>query len=132
MSTQIIFYDGECGLCSRFVRFARSRDRSRRFKFAPIGGKTWQSRFDESSVAMDRGTIHLLNDQGHFTRSSAVVRVVRGFSGVWPAVAFVLWIIPKPIRDFGYRVVARIRYRLFGRTTTCPLAEEDSQKCMLP
>ena len=52
-------------------------------------------------------------------RSSAVVGLLRQLGGPWRVVGTLLWLVPRPLRDVGYRVVARSRYRIFGRQDTC-------------
>ena len=129
---RILFFDGTCGLCSRCVRFARKHDRSKELRFAPIEGATWSRQFGDSITETDRQTVHLIDGQHHYRRSSAIVRLLMGCTGPWPVIGCALWLIPKPIRDLGYEFVARRRYRLFGRTDACPLEGEGGPPCMLP
>ena len=128
----ILFFDGSCSLCSRWVRFARKRDREGQLKFAPIGGETWTNRFGGIDSQVNRETVHLVNEKGHFMKSSAVIQLLYGCSGGWPLAGFLLWLIPRPLRNLGYGWVAMNRYRLFGKTHACPLASEGSPPCMLP
>jgi predicted DCC family thiol-disulfide oxidoreductase YuxK len=127
----ILFYDGDCGLCCGVVRFVRKRDHADHFAFAPIGDETWTDRIGASGND-DPNTIHLLTATHHFKRSAAVVRLLCTLGGIWPTIGVILWLIPLPIRDLGYRVVAAVRYRIFGRADACPLDEKRDRSCMLP
>ena len=127
----IIFYDGKCGLCNRAVRFALKRDRKRNFAFAPIGGKTWTDRIGPATDA-DQSSLHLLTSSGHYRRSAAVVRLLIGLGGLWGVVGALLWVIPLPLRNLGYRIVAGTRYRLFGHADTCSLEGMGDPECLLP
>jgi len=125
----IIFYDGVCGLCNRFVRFVLRRDPAGRFRFASL-----QSAFageilkrhgkdphelDTVCVVVDFGepSEHLL------IKSRAVLFVLAEIGGSWRGAARALGIFPLSVLDAGYDVVGRLRYRLFGRYDSCPLPQ---------
>jgi predicted DCC family thiol-disulfide oxidoreductase YuxK len=59
-------------------------------------------------------------------RSDAVLAILRQLPSPWPAIAACLQLIPRPLRDLGYRLIARWRYRIWGHLDTCPIptAEE--------
>jgi predicted DCC family thiol-disulfide oxidoreductase YuxK len=60
--------------------------------------------------------------QGQVARhSTAIVRVLRELGGVWSLLGCLLWLVPRPLRDFGYRCIASQRYRIFGKKETCRL-----------
>lgn len=127
----IIFYDGECGLCNGAVRFALKRDRKGHLAFAPIGGSTWQDLLG-SETKNDLSTMHFFDQGRHYRRSAAVVRMLWKLGAGWSFVGSVLWVIPLPIRNLGYRIVAATRYKLFGRVDSCALEGMGDSKCMLP
>jgi len=127
----ILFFDGDCGLCCGFVRFMHKRDVKGRLAYAPIGGETWDARIG-SCKEEDRNTIHLLTNTGAYKRSSAVVRALDELGGAWSIVAWILWVIPLPLRNIGYRIVAGVRYRLFGKAKSCPIDEKKDPSCLLP
>jgi len=60
-------------------------------------------------------------------RSDAVIFVLRQLGGVWQALAVLLWLIPRPLRDWGYGVVAHYRYRIFGRYDSCPVPSAETR-----
>ncbi|MFZ0807145.1 MAG: DCC1-like thiol-disulfide oxidoreductase family protein [Candidatus Sulfotelmatobacter sp.] len=135
MTEPIILYDGVCGLCNRFVQFVLKRDPAARFRFAALQGEiaaTILSRHNQSPTALD--TLYLLapspdSPDGELllARSDAVIFILRALGGIWPAVAFTLRLTPRPIRDWGYNLVARHRYRTFGRFDSCPLPTPETR-----
>jgi predicted DCC family thiol-disulfide oxidoreductase YuxK len=113
----VLLFDGVCTLCSGVVRFVIDRDRSGRFQFAALqsdagrrllGGLT--EPLPDSFVLFEKGRV--------FTRSAAALRIARGLPFPWP-VAWAFIIVPRPVRDWAYDVIARHRYRWFGRRDTC-------------
>jgi len=119
-----IFYDGECGLCHRWVRFALARDRGRElFRFAPLQGPTFASEVpDEERRALPDSLAVRTSDGRLLLRSAAVLHVLRRTGGLWGALAAPLGVVPTAIADWGYDLVARARKRLFARPPDlCPL-----------
>jgi predicted DCC family thiol-disulfide oxidoreductase YuxK len=121
---EIVFYDGHCGLCDRAVRFVLKHDRSgRAFRFAPLQGTTYPSRVSAEQRARLPNSIVVLTRNGDvLTRSDAFVHIFRRLGGGWKTLAGALALIPRPVRDFVYDFIARIRYRMFSRRDNiCPI-----------
>lgn len=129
--SNIIFFDGDCAMCSRFVRFCLKRDTGRIFRYAPIDGTTWKERF-ESEAPNDKETIHLLTKNGRLVRSSAIIGIFRGFGGPWSFLADVFWLIPRPVRNLGYRILAANRKRVSKITGSCSIPDSSERSCLLP
>ncbi len=124
----ILFFDGVCGMCNAFVDFIMKRDPHGHFRFAALQGETAQ----KLVTAEDRDllkSVVLLHEGKLFRKSSAVVRVLWEMGSIWSVLGTLLWLIPKPLRDFGYRFIAKIRYRIFGKKAACrlPTPEERSR-----
>lgn len=123
----LVLYDGVCGFCNRSVGFILPRDRADRFRFAPLQGSVAREilgRHGKDPSRLD--TVYLVVDwQGPgetiLARSRAALAILRQLGGAWPALARVAGLVPAPILDVGYRLVARVRYRLFGRHDSCPV-----------
>ncbi|MGH7786432.1 MAG: thiol-disulfide oxidoreductase DCC family protein [Candidatus Binatia bacterium] len=122
----IVFYDGVCGLCQRTLRFLLARDRQRRFRFAAL-----QSDFARAALAAhgreatDLDTMFLLLDPGGpgerlLEKSDAALTAVALLGGVW-RLAGLARALPRGLRDAGYAVLVRNRYRVFGRFDRCQL-----------
>lgn len=125
----IILYDGVCGLCNRLVQFLLKHDRHGRLRYASLqsdfAAKVLQRHgFDPK----DLDTLHLVenfeqSDERVLQRSDAVLRAGRELGGVWPGLSSVAKVIPRALRDVVYRLVARNRYRVFGKYDTCMLPD---------
>lgn len=127
----IVFFDGVCGLCNSFVDFAMPRDRRKALRFAPLQGETAQSIFGECTDA-SLDTVVLHDGKTRYIRSAAVVRVLWQLGGVWMIWGSLLWLIPLPLRDFGYRLVAANRYRVFGKKESCRMPTPEERQQLLP
>lgn len=133
MPFPILLYDGFCGLCNHLVHFILRRDRNSVFRFASL-----QSAFAgriltrHGADPRDLDTVyvvvnHELRDERLLPRSDAVIFVVKQLGGIWTPFAHLLRILPRPIRDWGYRLVARNRYRVFGRSQGCFLPSPETR-----
>ena len=122
-STQsIILFDGVCNLCNGAVRFIIERDAAAQFHFAALQsdfGQQILQQFKLPTAALD--TIILIENGQAFTRSTAALRVARRLDSVgWRVFGKVaLAIVPRFVRDFFYNLIARNRYRMFGKQTEC-------------
>jgi predicted DCC family thiol-disulfide oxidoreductase YuxK len=123
--TPLILYDGVCRLCTASVIFVIRRDPCKRFHFAALQsplGRTLLARYRLPQDAFQ--TFVLITEDGHDTRSTAALKVARELGGPWPLLyGFIL--VPAPIRDLVYRIVARHRYRWFGKRDTCLVPSAD-------
>ncbi len=126
----ILFYDGDCAFCHYWVRFVLREDAQASFHFSPIGGGAWQLDFDVEQSQQFPDSIVLSAEEGAvFIKSDAVIAILQRLGGFWGALGIVLSWMPKKARDLAYDAVGRVRYRLFGRTSTqCPLVPEALRK----
>jgi len=124
---ETVFFDGGCGLCHGFVRFVVARDRDAAFAFAPLGGTTFAATFDAAERARIPDSVVVRATDGRtLVRSAAVVHVLRRLGGGWRVAADALWLVPRPVRDAGYRAVAVARRRLFAAPAdACPVVPPD-------
>ena len=115
----MILFDGVCNLCNRFVQFVIARDPSGVFQFATLQSPAaLRLLASDSAPASLRDSVVLVEDSRVSTRSMAALRIARRLRFPWP-LAYGLVVIPRPIRDALYDLVARRRYRWFGRRDTC-------------
>jgi predicted DCC family thiol-disulfide oxidoreductase YuxK len=127
----ILFFDGVCGLCNASVDALLKRDRSGALRFAPLQGETAARLLPEEDIRGLKSLV-LIDSAGVHRRSGAVVRVLRHLGGRYRFYGALLWTIPRPLRDLGYRVVSRLRYRLFGKKETCRLPTPKERERFLP
>lgn len=116
----IILYDGVCVLCSGWMRFVIRRDRGRRFRFTPIQSPYGRDLAKALDINPDNPDTNALVLGGvAYRRSDAAIQVLSSL----PHLGWVRWLrhVPRPLRDAVYRLVARTRYRVFGRHTVCDL-----------
>lgn len=115
----IVLFDGVCNFCNASVNFVIERDKAGYFRFAPL-----QSEIGEELVAkhgIDRAetdSVIVVENDRAYTHSSAALRIAKQLDGLW-SWSYGFIIVPKPIRDFFYRLFAKHRYRLFGRQDAC-------------
>lgn len=124
-----VLFDGVCNLCNASVQFIVRRDPTGRFRFASLQSEAGRRLLEEHRLPTDElSTVVVVADGRAYTRSDAALRVARGLGGAWPALA-ALRLVPRPLRDAVYGLVARNRYRWFGRREACmlPTAEERSR-----
>jgi predicted DCC family thiol-disulfide oxidoreductase YuxK len=127
----IIYFDGQCGLCDRFVQFVLRRDRAARYRFAPLQGSTARERVPASLGPESSQTV-ILEEGGRFrVRSDAALAILTGLGGAW-RLAGLLRVIPRPLRDAVYDLVARNRNRWFGRLAECRVPEPAERDRFLP
>jgi predicted DCC family thiol-disulfide oxidoreductase YuxK len=115
----IVLFDGECSFCSRSVQFIIRHDPAERFAFVPMQsdrGKTLAAGYALNTAGGE--TLILVQDGRCYLRSDAVLEIAAGLSGRWRLLRH-LNVVPRPVRDLGYRFIARNRYRWFGRRTSC-------------
>jgi predicted DCC family thiol-disulfide oxidoreductase YuxK len=127
-NAEILFYDGHCALCHRAVKFVLRHDRSgKAFRFAPLQGATFQSRVPADARAdLPDSVVVLTEDGALLVRSNAFLHILRRLGGGWRILAGLLAVVPRPLRDVIYRLIARIRYRVFGtRDDLCPIVPLD-------
>lgn len=117
----VLFYDGECGLCDRFVQFVLRHDPREYFQFAPLQSRAGREQLTRLGLSeTDLRTMVLVEAGKPYLRSSAALRVYRRLGGGWPLL-FGFIAVPKPVRDAVYCLVARNRKRWFGSPTQCPV-----------
>jgi len=115
----IIFFDGVCNLCNAWVQFVLKRDKRGRFLFASLqSGYAKENLPPELTASEALQSIVLKEGNSIKTKSSAALAITRHLSGLWP-IFYVFIIIPKFLRDWIYDIVAKNRYRWFGKKDHC-------------
>ena len=134
--SRILFYDGDCGLCAQSVRFFIGIDRHKRLSFAPLQGETAQSYLPANlRYAQSLSTVVYLcsvsDVQALLLRSEAVARALIDAGGLWGFLGRLLRLIPTPLRDWGYNLIAKNRLKLFPNGA-CALPTEQVRERLLP
>ena len=117
----VLSFDGICVLCNGFVRFLARRDRRGRLQFASSGSAAGAAIFLTSGqTPANPVTVILVDGEQRYVESEAIIRSITALGGIWRLMA-VARIVPRFLRDAIYRLVARNRFRWFGRLEHCPL-----------
>jgi len=157
----ILLYDGVCGLCNRLVQFILRRDPGGVFRFAALQSElAGRILARHGADARDLDTVYVVVDfelpeEQLLPRSDAVIFILRQLGAAelrsartggapvptqaestpgtsfWRLIGRLLQLVPRPLRDWGYGIVARNRYRVFGRYNTCPLPTEETRRRFL-
>jgi predicted DCC family thiol-disulfide oxidoreductase YuxK len=121
--TEVVFFDGGCGVCHAFVKFVVPRDRKGAFHFAPLGGETFQRVIPaEARATLPDSVVVKTSDGRVLVRSRAVLHVLRELGGGWRVLAAVSWLVPRFLRDAVYDLVAAVRRRIVAPPPdVCPI-----------
>jgi predicted DCC family thiol-disulfide oxidoreductase YuxK len=135
-SRLLVIYDGQCGLCNHVVHWLVRRDSQDRLRFAAaesakvagllarLGISLPDAKFGPATILVVRNFNHPAEQV--LVRSEAILALLAELPHPWPTVETVLCWVPRPVLDLGYRLIARWRYRIWGRLESClvPTAEE--------
>ena len=129
----VVLFDGVCNFCDASVNFVIERDPEGYFKFAPlqseVGRDLARQHGLQSETAETDGSagdlipidsVILVEDGQAYTHSTAALRIARRLGGLW-SLLYGLIVVPKPVRDFFYKLFAKYRYRFFGKKDQCML-----------
>ena len=130
LSRPLLVYDGSCGFCSRSVQFILRHERRHDLRFVPRDsplGQELRRRFHlesvESMLWIDRDKVEI--------ESGAVLRAARYLGGIWSALAAIGSLVPAPLRNLAYRLIARHRRKLSSAATSCLLPTADQRERFL-
>jgi predicted DCC family thiol-disulfide oxidoreductase YuxK len=117
---RIILFDGVCNLCNKSVQFIIKRDSAGSFKFASLQGETGQFLLKRYGLKNDLNSFILIENNKGYLKSSAALRVCSKLGSTWPLLS-VFRLLPPFFRDFLYDIVAKNRYKWFGKEDSCML-----------
>lgn len=124
-------FDGVCNLCNSSVNFIIDHDSKNIFRFASLqsdSGQTLLNKFNLNIESFD--SIILVEGDKYYSRSSAVLRIVKNFPGLWKLL-YLFVIVPPPLRDLFYDIIAENRYKWFGRKDLCRIPTPDLKEKFL-
>jgi predicted DCC family thiol-disulfide oxidoreductase YuxK len=118
---RVIVYDGFCHLCSGWARFHHRHPARPPFDLVAMQSQRGRELLNSHGVDPDDPTTFLVLDGGKtFTQSDAAIQVMIASGGLWRLASLARW-VPRRLRDGLYVLVARNRYRWFGKLTSCYL-----------
>jgi predicted DCC family thiol-disulfide oxidoreductase YuxK len=113
----VLYFDGVCSLCNRSIQFVIKQDKKQQFLFAPLQGEAGKEALKHLHPHNPDSVV--LQYMGkYYTQSDAILKVLKILGGVWSLSSIVL-LIPGFIRNGLYKIVARSRYKWFGKTDSC-------------
>lgn len=124
MDNPVILFDGVCNLCTGSVQFILKRDKDKTFSFASLQSDYGQKLLQQFNLPTNTFNSFILYQDGKiYTRSTAALQMFQQLNG-WKWVK-IFWIVPKFIRDAVYNLIARNRYKWFGKKNECWLPTPD-------
>lgn len=121
----VVLFDAVCKLCSGWSRFLIRHDARHAFKLATVQSEEGKAILRWCGLPTDEyDTLVLVEGNRFYVRSAAVIRVLARLPLPWKLGALV-WVIPRPLRDWAYDKVARNRYALFGKYDSCMVPTPD-------
>ena len=128
----VVLFDGDCRLCAASVQFILRHDPGGTFRYASFQSETGRQFCRQHGLNPEQfDSVVLITRDGVRVRSDAALAIVGQLGGAWRGVA-ALRVIPRPVRDWCYGVVARNRHRWFGRSASCRVPPDDAGKRFLP
>ena len=117
---KLILFDGVCNLCNNSINFVIRKDKKNQFLFAPLQGELGEKFIRERNIDTAKTDSIILLEPGkaYYVKSSAALKIGQSFGGAWKMLAIFEW-IPTSISDFFYDIIAKNRYRWFGRMDNC-------------
>ena len=134
--TRLVLYDGVCGLCDRTVQWLLRNDPAGELTFAPLQGPTAQAilaRHPEVPAGVDSVLFVEMNANAErvLWRSAAIFAMSKYLQTGWRRLSW-LGAIPAAITDLGYRIIAAIRYRIWGELDQCRVPSAEERTRFLP
>ena len=121
----LVLFDGVCNFCNGAINFVIDRDTAEYFKFAPLQSKIGDEMREKFGIdRFETDSVVLIEGDRVYIHSTAALRIARRLSGIW-SWFYIFIIVPRPIRDLIYKLIAKYRYKFFGRQEACMVPTQD-------
>ncbi|WP_022953894.1 thiol-disulfide oxidoreductase DCC family protein [Leucothrix mucor] len=131
VNAQIVVFDGICNFCNSSVNFIIARDPEGKFSFAPMQGEAAKMLMKQHGIDNpDLDTFLLIKNGKLYQRTDAGLEIAKDLTGYWKYCRVFL-ILPAPLRDIFYRLLAKNRYRIFGKREVCMVPTPDVRERFL-
>ena len=117
---KIVLFDGVCNFCNSSVQFIIKHDQTNSLKFASLQSQTGQELLAKYNIPKEIDSVIFIEHNKAFTKSSAALKIGNYFGGLWKMTQ-VFFIVPSFIRNFFYDIIAKNRYKWFGKKDSCML-----------
>jgi len=119
MYSNVILFDGVCNFCNSSVNFIIDHDKKNIYRFAALQSDIGQKILEFYKLPKDNfDSFILVENDKVYKKSSAAIMVARNLGGIY-SLAYPFIFIPRFIRDFFYNLIAKNRYKLFGKKDSC-------------
>jgi len=116
---QVIIFDGVCGLCNKSVDILIKIDKEKIFTYTSLQGEYVKT----LDLEPDIDSIIFYEDGTVYYKSTAILKIFKSLGGLWK-ITVVFFLIPRVIRDFIYDIIAKYRYKVFGKMESCRMPKE--------
>ena len=121
----VILFDGICNLCNGTVDFLIKRDRNKQFRFVALQSVTGKILIQKFNIPPATESVIAIKQNLIYFESDAAIEIARLLPFPWK-LAILIKIIPKKLRDYIYRIIAKNRYKWFGKTESCRILSEEN------
>lgn len=128
---QVILFDGVCNFCNTSINFVIDHDPQKRFKFASLQsdfGYETLKKYNRNTLDFD--SVILLKNNRLYIKSEAALEIAKDLSGFWKYLS-IFGIFPTFMLDFFYDLIAKNRYKLFGKSEVCRMPSPDLKERFL-
>ncbi|PHS39892.1 MAG: thiol-disulfide oxidoreductase [Sulfurovum sp.] len=123
---QVIIFDGACGLCNKSVDLLIKMDKEKRFKYTSLQGEYVKT----LDIKPDIDSIIFYIDGTVYYKSTAILKILKSLGGIW-IISNICYLIPRLIRDYIYDVIAKYRYKTFGKRESCRIPKEGEEELFI-
>ena len=128
--TPIVLFDGDCHFCDSSVQFIIKHDHKGIYYFAPLQSKRAQVLLEKHQISFDLNSLVLIENEEAYIKSTAVLSICRNLHGIW-SLFYVFNCTTKKTFKLFYDVIAKNRYKWFGKKTHCKIYPEEIRKRFL-
>lgn len=128
----VVLFDGVCNFCNSSVQFIIKNDTKAYFSFAPL-----QSEFAQNILSKHRleaanfDSVVLIENNKCFTKTNAALRIARRLNGIYPLAFYAFYPIPNFLRDWTYNLIAKYRYKIWGKKESCMIPSPEVRQRFL-
>lgn len=126
---QLVLFDGICNFCNDSVRFIMKRDKNDVFRFASLQSELGIKMTQERGIDTKKIDSIILIDLGnaYYLKSTAALEIAKQLNGFWSLMGIFLY-LPEAFRNIIYDLIARNRYKWFGKKEECPLPTPEERE----
>lgn len=126
----ILIFDGVCNLCNVFINEIIKRDENKIMRYTTLQSDTFQQLTKGFSQPLETDSVLLIKNGNLYSESDVAIQVFYLLGYPWRILYLLRW-IPKGIRNYVYRWIAKNRYRLFGKRESCMMPTEEISSLFL-